>query len=494
MRRTVLVVLAFVAVLVVATTTVVLVRAVLVGNVPAPEPRVNITVDADRAARHLSGALRFRTIASADGTTNKAEFMRLQDYLVATYPLTHARLVRETINGASLLYEWKGKDRGNAPIVLMGHIDVVPVGPGSESRWTRPPYAGAISDGFVYGRGALDDKSAVIAILDAVEQLLQEGFSPSRTIYLAFGADEEVGGEHGAREIVRLLQERGVGEPAMVLDEGGALIAGQVPGVAGPAAMIGIAEKGYLTLELSAKGPSGHSSTPLVPTQIGRLSVAIARLEAHPFPGRLEAPTLEMLRAITPAQPFGRRLVLANLWLFGPLVRQQLLSSPDMATMVHTTTAPTVFNAGDVENVLPAKARALVNFQILMGDSIETVVARVKRTVADSAIEVQPLPVGFATDPSPVSDVSGPAFAVLARTARQTLGETSLLIVPFLTGPTDSRYWCKATARNVFRFTPFLYEKDWMSRAHGTDERISAQTFADGVRFYLQLIRNSDGL
>ena len=494
MRRTVLVVLAFVAVLVVATTTVVLVRAALVGNVPAPEPRVNITVDADRAARHLSGALRFRTIASADGTANKAEFMRLQDYLVATYPLTHARLVRETINGASLLYEWKGKDRGNAPIVLMGHIDVVPVGPGSESRWTRPPYAGAISDGFVYGRGALDDKSAVIAILDAVEQLLQERFSPSRTIYLAFGADEEVGGEHGAGEIVRLLQERGVGEPAMVLDEGGALIAGQVPGVAGPAAMIGIAEKGYLTLELSAEGPSGHSSTPLVPTQIGRVSAAIARLETHPFPGRLEAPALEMLRAITPGQPFGRRLVLANLWLFGPLVTQQMLSSPDLATIVRTTTAPTIFNAGDTENVLPAKARAIVNFQILTGDSIETVVARVKKTIADPAIEVQPLPVAFATDPSPVSDVSGSAFAVLAKTARQTLGETSPLIVPFLTGPTDSRYWSKANVRNVFRFTPFLYERGWMSRAHGTDERISVQAFADGVRFYLQLIRNADAL
>lgn len=201
-----------------------------------------------------------------------------------------------------------------------------------------------------------------------------------------------------------------------------------------------------------------------------------------------------MLRAIAPAQPFGRRLVLANLWLFGPLVRRQLLSSPDMATMVHTTTAPTIFNAGDVENVLPAQARAIVNFQILTGESIETVVARVRETIADPAIDVHPLPVGFATDPSSVSAASGPAFAALARAARQALGASSPLIVPFLTGPTDSRYWSKAKARNVFRFTPFLYDRDWMSRAHGTDERISAQAFADGVRFYLQLIRNADAL
>ena len=481
------------AVVFVATIAVVLVRAATVGHLPAPEPRVLIPVDADRVVGHLSGALRFRTVAGADAA-NSADFLRFHDYLLATYPLIHARLVRETVSGTSLLYEWKGKDRGAAPIVLMGHLDVVPADTGPETRWKRPPYGGAISEGFVYGRGALDDKGAVIAILEAVEQLLQQGFNPSRTIYLAFGADEEIGGERGAGEIVRLLQSRGVGDPAMVLDEGGALIAGQVPGVAGSAAMIGIAEKGYLTLELSAEGPSGHSSTPLVPTQIGRISTAIARLEAHPFPARLEAPAREMLRAIAPAQPFGRRLVLANLWLFGPLVRRQLLSSPEMATMVHTTTAPTIFNAGDVENVLPARARAIVNLQILTGESIETVVARVRKTIADPTIDVHPLPVGFATDPSSVSDASGPAFAALARAARQTLGENSPSIVPFLTGPTDSRYWSKAKARNVFRFTPFLYDRDWMSRAHGTDERISAQAFADGVRFYLQLIRNADAL
>lgn len=302
------------------------------------------------------------------------------------------------------------------------------------------------------------------------------------------------GGTRGAGEVVRVLQARRVGEPALVLDEGGALITGAVPGVRGPAAMIGVAEKGYLTLELIAEGPSGHSSTPLVPTQIGRLSAAIARLEAHPFPCRLEAPTREMLRAITPVQSLGRRLVLANLWLFAPLVCRRLLSSPDIATMVHTTTAPTIFNAGDVENVLPAKARAIVNLQLLTGDSIKTVVARVRLTIADPAITVHPLLTGIASDPSPVSAVSGPAFALLATTVRQTIGETTPMIVPYLSGPTDSRYWSRANIRNVFRFTPFLYEKDWMSRAHGTDERISIQALVGGVRFYHQLMRSADTL
>jgi carboxypeptidase PM20D1 len=259
--------------------------------------------------------------------------------------------------------------------------------------------------------------------------------------------------------------------------------------------MIGVAEKGYLSLELSVEGPSGHSSTPLFPTQIGRLSAAIARLEEHQFPARLEAATLEMFRAIVPLQSFARRLVLANLWLFGPLVANQLLYSPDTATLVRTTTAPTIFSAGNTENVLPAKAGAIVNFQMLTGDTVDTVVARVKAVIADDAVRIQPAPDSLiVSDPSPVSDVSGPAFAALARAVRQTLGEAPPSIVPFLTGPTDSRYWSKAGARNVFRFTPFLYEMDWAKRAHGTDERISVKALADGVKFYRQLILNADGL
>ena len=267
-----------------------------------------------------------------------------------------------------------------------------------------------------------------------------------------------------------------------------------MPGVVGSAALIGIAEKGYLSLELSVEGPGGHSSMPHIPTQIGRLSAAIARLEAHQFPARLEAPTAEMLRDIMPVQAFGRRLVLANLWLFGPLVTRQLASSPEMATTVRTTIAPTIFNAGDTENVLPARARAIVNFQILTGDTIEAVVARVNRTIADSSVKVALLPEGFATSPSAVSDVTGPAFTAVAKAVQQTLGERPPLIVPFLTGPTDSRFWSKAKTRNVFRFTPFLYEKDWMSRAHGSNERISVQTLAAGVPFYSQLIRNAEAL
>jgi carboxypeptidase PM20D1 len=474
-----------------ATAGVVVIRTILTRRALPQEPRVHVDVDSAEIARHLSGAIQFQTVFRDDGPS-RAELGRLHEYLAASYPLLHARLVRETIDGSSLLYEWPGEEPRKAPIVLMGHLDVVPVAAGTEHRWTHPPWSGAIAGGFVYGRGALDDKAAVIAILEAVERLVRDGFVPARTIYLAFGADEEIGGTRGARAIMRSLRARRIAEPALVLDEGGSLLVGEVPGYAGRVAVIGIAEKGYVSLELSVRGRGGHSSTPTHPTPIGRLSAAIARLEARPFPARLEPPTVEMLRALAPVQPFGRRLALANLWLFRPLVARQLLASPQMAPLVHTTTAPTIFVAGDTENVIPGEARAIVNFQILTGDSVEGVAERVRQTIADPAVEVEPGPGGLVAPPSPVSDVSGAAFVVLARAVRQTLGEPPPLVVPFLTGPTDSRHWAAAGSRNVFRFTPFLYEKDWGTRAHGSDERIAVQSLAGGVGFYMQLMRNAD--
>jgi carboxypeptidase PM20D1 len=492
MRRFLKSILIFVGATVVAIAGIVFIRAARVTGPPPPEPRVEISLDATAAAAHLGAAIRFQTVSTQDGTTDIAAFHRLNDYLESAYPLVHKRLTRETVGGYSLLYEWKGKDAAKAPIVLMGHTDVVPVIPGSESRWTHPAYSGEIDAGFLYGRGSLDDKGAVIAVLEAVERLLSDGYEPTRTIYLAFGGDEEVGGGRGAREMVKLLKARKAVEPAMVLDEGGAVVEGQFPGMSGPAAMIGISEKGYISLELSVEGEGGHSSQPPLPTHIGRISRAVAKLEAEQFPARLDGATLSMLGAMTPVQPFSRRLVLANIWLFRPVVMSGLLDDPKTASMVRTTTAPTVFNAGAKENVLPPGAKAIVNFQILPGETIQSVTARVKKVISDDAVKVQTVPGGFCFNPSPVSDPAGPAFTVLAKTVRQTLGQTPPLVLPFLTGPTDSRYWSDAGTKNVFRFTPFPYENDMMSRIHGTDERISVRGFADGVRFYMQLIRNSE--
>lgn len=470
-----------------ATAVVVLLRTARAGTSVPTEPRVELALDASAIADRLAGAVRFETVAARDRASARASFRALHEYLRRTYPLVHERLGCKEV-GEALLCEWRGVD-GRGPLVLMAHLDVVPVLPGTESSWTHPPHSGAIDGGFVYGRGTLDDKGAVIAILEAAEHLLGANHRPTRTIYLAFGEDEELGGTRGAHEIVRVLRSRGVAEPAMVLDEGGAVLEGMFPGMKGSAAVVGIAEKGYLSLVLSARGPGGHSSTPILPTQIGRLSRALAELEANQFPARLEGATLEMLRAIAPVQPYGSRVAIANPWLFRPVLVHRLLSDPRMATLVRTTTAPTIFDAGTTENVLPSEATAVVNFQILPGDSIQRVIERVRAVIADPQVTVQPVTGGIQSEPSPVADVAGPAFRAIVKSIRQT-ARGNVLVVPYLAGPTDSRHWSTGGARNVFRFTPFPYEKDWMSRAHGTDERISVQGLADGVRFYVRLIVN----
>ena len=267
-----------------------------------------------------------------------------------------------------------------------------------------------------------------------------------------------------------------------------------MPGVSGLVAMVGIAEKGYFSIELSTKAEGGHSSTPSQPTAIGRLCRAIVRLESAPFPPRLGEATRATLRAIAPAQPFAVRVALANPRLTAPLIIGKLLANPRTATLVRTTTAPTIFHAGTTENMLPSEARAIVNFQILSGDTTTSVLEHVKKVIADPGVHLRSAPAGFYSEPSIVSDTSGPAFAALAKSIRQTLGATPPLVVPFLTGPTDSRFWCLAGAKNVFRFTPFKYEKDWMARAHGVDERIAVDALTDGVRFYAQLVRNTDAM
>jgi carboxypeptidase PM20D1 len=345
----------------------------------------------------------------------------------------------------------------------------------------------------VWGRGTLDDKVTVLAVLEAVEQALAEGVVPARTVILAFGHDEEVGGERGARAIVEMLRGRGVPSPALVLDEGGAIFGGDALGVPGQVALVGIAEKGFLSLELRVEGLGGHSSTPPAVTHIGRLSAAIARLQDSPFPVALDGPTRAMLEAAAPLLPFTRQLALGNLWLTAPLVARALAAEPRSAAMVRTTTAPTIFQAGAKDNVLPPEARAVVNFRIRPGETVESVTQRVRDVISDTAVRVAPL--GFHVDPSPVSDPDGAAFALVADVIRATLGDAPPLVAPYLViGGTDARWWSMAGAKDVFRFNPFPFEDDAMQRFHGTDERIPVQAYLDGVRYYGLLLRRLDAL
>ena len=309
------------------------------GDVPPP---ADIAFDGPAAAGRLAEALRFRTISHAPEAPVEADaLVGLRAFLAEAFPKVHATLTREIVNGYSLLYTWTGSDPTLNPILLAAHMDVVPVEPGTEADWTHPPFAGAVADGFVWGRGAMDMKSSLMGILEAVEYLLDRGMAPKRTVYLAFGHDEEVGGTNGTAKIARLLAKRGV-RLGFTLDEGLVIAEGIVPGVTKPAALVGLAEKGRVSLELVARGECGHSSMPPVSTAAGGIGRALHRLETNQMPAALKSPVSGMFDALAPKMPIFMRAVVANRWLLGPLLLSRLEEKLATNAIIRTTTAATV--------------------------------------------------------------------------------------------------------------------------------------------------------
>ena len=442
------------------------------------------------AAERLAGAVRIRTISLEDPSSGDgAAFRALHAYLQITFPRVHAQLGRETVASHSLLYTWPGSDPTLKPILLLGHMDVVPVESGTEEKWRHGPFEGRIADGFVWGRGSIDNKSAVMGTLEAAEMLLGEGFRPARTVYFAFGHDEETGGMGGAREIAALLENRGV-ELEMVLDEGGVIGDGILPGISGPVALVGVAEKGFVSVELSVRAAGGHSSLPPRQSAAGILGAAVARLEANQMRARLEGPTRQLFDRIGPRLPFAQRAAFANLWLTRGLVTRNLESSPATNAMVRTTTAVTMLQAGTKDNVLPTQARAVVNFRILPGDTVAAVVEHTKRAVGDDRVEVSV--VGrFSAEPSTVSSTDSGAFLRLERTIRSVTADA--IVAPFLVVVvTDARHY-GSLSRNVFRFLPVRLTSRDLERMHGIDERIGIPEYETAIRTYRQLIVEAAG-
>lgn len=471
-----------------------LLAVVLVSNALRPvetpepvEPIVPLALPRAALAERLSRAIRVRTISHGDGTPHEfVAFRELHARLARSFPRLHATLGRDLVAGGSLLYRWPGRDPAAKPILLMGHLDVVPVEPGTEERWTHPPFSGEIDAEFVWGRGALDDKLSVLGICEAVELLLGEGFAPERTVYLAFGHDEEVGGAAGAGATAALLAERGV-KLEFTIDEGmGIVRRGFVPAIDHDVALIGLAEKGYLSLEVVARASGGHSSTPPPDGAVGRLSRALARLEASPQPEAVREPVAAMFDALAGESSFGMRLVLRNRWLFDPLLRATLRREPPQAAMLRTTTALTIVRAGVKDNLLPSEARAVVNLRILPGDTIAGATEHVRRAIGDPAVELRPLE---AREASATSDPASESYRVLSRTIRQVfpgVGVAPALVL----GGTDSKHY-QGVAEQSFRFVPLRLAPDDMNRIHGTDERVSIDGYLDVVRFFVQLLRNA---
>ncbi len=453
------------------------------------EPVTPLEVDTKSVAQRLARGLQHRTIShSLDGPVEAQAFFDLHAQLRADYPLVHAELTRETVSDYSLLYTWPGARPELPAIVLLAHQDVVPVEAGSEESWEHPPYSGDIDGTYVWGRGALDNKSTLFCIMEAVEGLLSRGFRPERTVLLAFGHDEELGGPTGAIQIAERLAERGV-RAEYVLDEGGAVTVDTITMLNDPVAVVGIAEKGSVSIELSVETPGGHSSMPPRQSGIGVLSAAIVRLEENPMPAGIDGAVAIMLDYLGPQLDFPLKFVMANRWLFDPIIEAVFASERTLDPMQRTTTAATIFNGGVKENVLPSRVKATVNFRILPGDTVDDVYAHVERTVADERVLLAIA--REAREPSSISPVDSDAFRAIQRTIQGVFPKA--VVTPYLVvGGTDSRYYSEISS-NIYRFGPFRFSGDDRKRIHGTNERIEIASLGQAVSFYSHLIEQTTG-
>lgn len=448
------------------------------------EPVAHV-IDAQAVAVHLSQAVRFATISNQPpAPIDSAPFDGFVAWLATTYPEVHQGLSREILGNRTVLYKWAGKDSAAKPAMLAAHYDVVPVIPGTEGAWKHPPFAGDIAEGYVWGRGTLDDKGAVITILEAVTYLLKQGYKPQQTIYLSFDHKEELIDDTGAAAVVAHLKAQNI-RLAWSLDEGSFVLDGIVPGLPQPVASINVTEKGDLTLNLTAHAAGGHSSMPPRETAVGILARAIVALEQAPLPGGLDGVSGEMFSGLARHMSFGKRVLFANQWLFGALIERELAKSPASNAMLRTTTAPTMLSGSVKENVLPIEATATVNFRLHPRDTPERVIDYVKNTIADDRVSITML-LGYGA--SRVAAVDSPAFRAMANAVRQVYGDA--VVAPGITiAGTDSRYY-ETVADNAYRFNPMMISAQDLAGFHGTNERLSLENLVRATRFYIELIKS----
>jgi carboxypeptidase PM20D1 len=449
---------------------------------PVVKPVKGIPVKPQLVAEHLATSIRCKTVPLDEtGKPNPKAFTQLHSFLRKTYPLAHKHLQLEKVGGYSLLYIWKGSDPSLSPVQLMAHQDVVSANP---REWTHPPFAGEIVDGFVWGRGTLDIKNQLIGIMEAAEGLLAKGFTPTRTIYLAFGHDEETGGSRGAAKLGKLLKKRGI-KLAGIVDEGGGIMKGIIPQIKQATALIGTGEKGYLTVEFKAQSAGGHSSAPPRETSIGILSHALARLSDHPLPVKIRI-ARPLYWALGPAVPFLLQVMWANVWLFGWYLKRVMDADDSTRAYIRTTTALTVFQAGTEDNTLPADAKAYVNFRMLPGTTIQDVLKHIERVIDDPRVTFAPV-AGKANEVVGPSSVTCPTYKGLSQAIQQTYGNVPE--APFvMLGGTDCGHYVDV-CDDIYRFTPLVMNPSFMGLEHGVDERIPVKEMVKTVQFYARLMQ-----
>ncbi|KAL1775065.1 putative carboxypeptidase PM20D1 [Sigmodon hispidus] len=437
----------------------------------------------------LKGAIQIPTVSFSHEESNTTALAEFGEYIRKVFPTVfHSSLIQhEVVGNYSHLFTVQGSDSSLQPYMLMAHFDVVPA---SEEEWEVPPFSGLERDGFIHGRGTLDNKNSVMAILQALELLLIRNYRPKRSFYIALGHDEEVSGTKGAQKISALLQARGV-QLAFLVDEGSFILEGFIPNLQKPVAMISVSEKGALDLLLQVNMTPGHSSAPPKETSIGILAAAVSRLEQTPMPNMFgSGPLKKTLKLLAKEFSFPANLVLNNLWLFRPIVSRLMERNHITNALVRTTTALTIFNAGVKVNVIPPLAQATINFRIHPSQTVNEVLKLVKNIVADDRVQMRVLK---SFDPLPVSpsDAQAMGYQLLQQTIQSVFPEINIVVPGICIGNTDSRHYANLT-HGMYLFNPVFLQPQDFSSIHGINEKISVQNYENQIKFIFELIQNAD--
>lgn len=439
-----------------------------------------IAFDKDAAVAALQTLVQCKTISNVDpALEDDAEFQKLIDALPGLYPKVFDTCSLITLPDRGLLFRWPGK-QAEKPAVMMAHYDVVPV---SEENWEKPPFAGIIEEGVLWGRGTLDTKVTFNGVLSAANHLIGEGFTPENDIYFAFSGGEEINGK-GAVRIVDYFVEHHI-QPALVVDEGGAVVQNVFPGVKEPCGLIGIAEKGMMNVQYTVHSGGGHASAPPVKTPITTLAETCQKVIRNPFKMHLTKPAAKMFDTLGRHSNFGLKLVFSNLWLFQPVLDLICKASGgEINALVRTTTAFTMMQGSKARNVIPAEANLISNMRLNPADTVESATAYLKKAVDDDSVEITVLE---GTDPSPISETDCESWDKVAAAVAHTW--PGCIVSPYLMVQcSDSRHYGKLS-NHVYRFSAMDLTSEERKTIHGNNERIRLETIAKAVEFYIRLMK-----